>query len=155
MANPATPFTNPPTKGMYPKISVIGEKKSSIPKTMRQYARILTMVVNFFDSEKASWKRFSLVTISSCTMSISSRGTSRCFQALIQKQQPMSTSFDPSLVPSNSAISYGLNVPLLSSTSDYPMREMGPMGHNEYLILRVPDSSSFAVLFPSYAYGDT
>ena len=34
IANQAIPEINPPTKGMYPNISTIGEKKRQMPKTI-------------------------------------------------------------------------------------------------------------------------
>lgn len=34
IAHPTTVESSPPTKGMYPKIVVIGEKKRNIPKTI-------------------------------------------------------------------------------------------------------------------------
>jgi hypothetical protein len=45
MAKPNIPETNPPTRGIYPSIVVIGEKNKQIPATIKAYASILTIKV--------------------------------------------------------------------------------------------------------------
>jgi hypothetical protein len=50
IANPTIPLINPPTKGMYPRIVVIGEKNRQIPMTIAKYAAILKIKVYFLES---------------------------------------------------------------------------------------------------------
>ncbi len=53
MMNPTVPFRIPPTKGIKPRIVVMGDKNKQIPATIMTYDKILIAQVIIFDLDTA------------------------------------------------------------------------------------------------------
>ncbi len=71
---PTVPLRIPPTKGIKPKIVVIGEKNQQIPKTIKKYDKTRMIRVIIFDFLTALSTISFLLSISYSTKLISSMG---------------------------------------------------------------------------------
>ncbi len=92
MINPTVPLRMPPTKGMKPKIVVIGEKNIQIPITIIKYERTRKTQVNILDFYTAFLTISDLLMIYSSTRSIYSIGLSKSAMQL-EMQQHAGSSF--------------------------------------------------------------
>lgn len=134
ITKPTVPFRMPPTKGIKPKIVVIGEKNMQIPDTIKMKEPILMSRVQSFDFSTAFSTIWLLVRVYSSTIFIYSIGFKRTAMQFERQQHAGSQFFSTFPFPSYYAMGKDQN--------EFPtvlaINEIGPHGQYEYLILKAP-----------------